>query len=244
MVDLVKVRKKAKEKKEKTAPTEPEPRGEPVFSGAPGSSPAIEHPATPENAGEDTGAPLSTGSPPSAPPSAPPSMDKIARFLETAGQRRTLKKAEEITVAAQLELLTFDMAGEHYAIDIDNVVELVTPRPITRIPNADPSIVGIFSLRGMIVTLIDARRRIGHGAGAAPDVEARIIVVQHGGENVGFLVDRVLRVVKIDADSVDPHPVVHASEQDDAVRGVFRREEMLTMVLNLEILLGGVAAWN
>lgn len=227
MVDLVKVRKKAKEKKEKKAEVL---REAPVLSGAPVSSPAVEVTVAPKSAGEDAGAPLNT--------------DKIARFLETAGQRRTVKRVEETQVAAQLELLTFDMAGEHYAIDIDSVVELVTPRPITRIPNADPSIVGIFSLRGMIVTLIDARRRIGHGAGAAPDVEARIIVVQHGGENVGFLVDRVLRVVKIDADSVDPHPVVHASEQDDAVRGVFRREEMLTMVLNLEILLGGVAAWN
>ena len=75
-------------------------------------------------------------------------------------------------------------------------------------------------------------------------MNARIIVVQHGGENVGFLVDRVLRVVKIDSDSVDPHPVVHASEQDEAVRGVFRHGETLTMLLNLETLLGGVAAWN
>jgi purine-binding chemotaxis protein CheW len=225
MVDLVKVRKKAKEKKEKK---------EKVLSGVPVSSPAPEVAAAPKSAGEDTGAPLS----------APPNTDKIVRFLETAGQRRTVRRVEETKVAAQLELLAFDMAGEHYAIDIESVVELITPRPITRIPNADSSIVGIFSLRGMIVTLIDARRRIGHGVADAPDENVRIIVVQHGGENVGFLVDRVLRVVKIDSDSVDPHPVVHASEQDDAVRGVFRHGETLTMLLNLETLLGGVAAWN
>lgn len=231
MVDLVKVRKKAKEKKEKKAE---------VLSGALVSSPAPEVAAAPKNAGEDTGAPLNTG----APLSAPLNIDKIARFLETAGQRRAIRKEAVEPAKAQLELLTFDMAGEHYAIDIESVVELVTPRPITRIPNADSSIVGIFSLRGMIVTLIDARRRIGHGVDDAPDENARIIVVQHGGENVGFLVDRVLRVVKIDSHSVDPHPVVHASEQDEAVRGVFRHGETLTLLLNLETLLGGVAAWN
>ncbi|MGZ5477630.1 MAG: hypothetical protein ACXWH1_14190, partial [Thermoanaerobaculia bacterium] len=76
MVDLVKVRKKAKEKKEKKAE---------VLSEAPVSSPAPEVTVAPKSAGEDTGAPLNT--------------DKIARFLETAGQRRTVKRVEETQVA-------------------------------------------------------------------------------------------------------------------------------------------------
>ena len=66
-----------------------------------------------------------------------------------------------------------------------------------------------------------------------------MIVVQHGGDLLGFLVDRVLRVVKVDAESVEPHPVAHASEQDESVRGVFRHGEALTMLIELDRVLNG-----
>ncbi|HUP44382.1 MAG TPA: chemotaxis protein CheW, partial [Thermoanaerobaculia bacterium] len=141
--------------------------------------------------------------------------------------------------------LAFTIAGEQYAIDIENVVEIVTPRPVTRVPNADPSVVGILSLRGTIVMLIDARRRLGHPAAAASGADARIIVVEQNADHVGFFVDRVLRVVKLDAAEVEPHPVVHSSEHDDSVRGVFRQDGALTILLDLsKLLFTTPSEWN
>jgi purine-binding chemotaxis protein CheW len=204
MVDLVKVRQKAKQKAESKKQKAEEP-----------SVPATQRPSDPAT--------------------------KIARFLETAGRRRVTQKQKATAAVAQLELLMFELAGELYAIDIEHVVEIVTPRPVTRVPNADASVVGIISLRGMIVTLIDARSRLRHRAAATPSgPDVRVIVVELAGENMGFVVDRVLRVVKIDADAVDAHPVVHTSEQEESVRGVFRHSDALTILLDLEKLLGVV----
>jgi purine-binding chemotaxis protein CheW len=204
MVDLVKVRQKAKQKAESRKQKAEEP-----------SVPATQRPSDPAT--------------------------KIARFLETAGRRRVTQKQKATAAVAQLELLMFELAGELYAIDIEHVVEIVTPRPVTRVPNADASIVGIISLRGMIVTLIDARSRLRHRAAATPSgPDVRVIVVELAGENMGFVVDRVLRVVKIDADAVDAHPVVHTSEQEESVRGVFRHSGALTILLDLGKLLGVV----
>ena len=167
--------------------------------------------------------------------------DKIARFLETAGQRRESgKKTVDEPAKEQIELLAFEIAGEQYAIDIEHLVEIVTPRPVTRVPNADPSIAGILSLRGMIVTLIDVRARLHHPPGEPKGEDVRVIVTDSGGESAGFVVDRVLRVIKVDAGSIDPHPVVHTSENDESVRGVFRNAGALTMLLDLEKLLGRV----
>ena len=209
MVDLVKVRKKAKEKAAEKA----EGRGQKAeVASAP---PATRQPGDPAN--------------------------KITRFLETAGKRRVTRKTEVAAKQTQLELLMFELAGELYAIDIEHVVEIVTPRPITSVPNADASVVGIISLRGMIITLIDARSRLRHRpAPGASGPDVRVIVVEIAGENMGFVVDRVLRVVKIEADAVDAHPVVHTSEQEDSVRGVFRHAGALTILLDLEKLLGVV----
>ena len=216
MVDLAKLRKKAKEKKERPQ--------------ASGLGPQEETPAEPSQAA------------PEAPPEVTP--DKIAAYLETAGEsQRKVDRAQE-TSGDEVELLTFVIAGEHYAIGIDDVVEIVTPRPVTRIPNADPSILGILSLRGAIVMLVDARRRLRHPPATESGADERVIVVQEDSENVGFIVDRVLRVVKIDAGSIGPNPVVHTSEQDDAVRGVFRHGGALTILLDLRKLILTKSEWN
>ena len=203
MVDLVKIRKKAKEKK----------------SGPPSSvaGPREEQPTT------DNREPTT----------------KLQRFLETAGKRRVIETRSTGEEKPELELLTFSIADEFYAIDINTVVEIVMVRPITRIPNADPSVVGIFSLRGAIVTLIDVRGRLGLRPGEGGGLDERVVVVQHAGENMGFIVDLVVRVVKVEADSLEPHPVVHASEQSESVRGVFRDAVGLTILIDLDRVLNG-----
>jgi len=138
--------------------------------------------------------------------------------------------------ADQLELLTFSIAGEQYAVDIERIVEIVTPRPATRIPNADPSVVGILSLRGTIVTLVDVRRRLRQRP--SPETpDTRIVVIDYRNETVGFVVDRVQRVVKLARSAVEPHPVVHSTELEESICGVFRAGGALTILLDLDKLL-------
>jgi len=235
MVDLVKIRKKAKKKEEAAAAAEP-PAAEPQPP-APASQSA---PQSPPPAAPDPRADESSPAPqPAAEDLAPHAVSKLERFKEEAGRRRDVERRDEIVSSdgAQLELLTFSIAGEQYAIDIEQIVEIVTPRDITRVPNAEQSIAGIISLRGTIVTIIGVRARLRHPAAPAATPDTRIIVVSHRGETLGFEVDRVSRVVKIAPESVEPHPVVHASEQSDAIRGVFRHANALTILLDLDKLL-------
>src|SRR6266542_2998277 len=211
MVDLVKIRKKAKSKAEGREQKAEVISAEPV-------------------------APLPEPIPPPPPEEVSP---KLEKFKETAGTKREgfVEEAEEVAAAAQVELLTFILAGEQYAVDIEHIVEIVTPRAITRVPNADQDIVGIISLRGTIVTVLDTRRKLRHRPGNGSHPDRRIIVVEKGGETLGFEVDRVLRVVKADPGAIEPHPVVHASEQHEAIRGVFRHADALTILLDFDKLL-------
>jgi len=219
MVDLVKIRKKAK-KKEEVEPS----------SGGQAPSP-VPDPVPAPIEDEDRRGRLSS------------TENKLEKFKEEAGRRRESAEtaAAGTTNTQQLEVLTFVIAGENYAVDIERIVEIVTPRPVTRVPNADRSIVGIISLRGTIVTLLDVRARLRHTrADDTPDT--RIIVVDLLGEPVGFEVDRVLRVIKLEAGTVEPHPVVHASELDESIRGVFHHAGALTILLDFDKLLGLVHA--
>ena len=217
MVDLVKIRKKKAKAREaeQAPPPEPPPSPEPV---APSPSPPDSRQPTPDTP--------------------TPSTPKLEKFKATAGQRREgfFEREDETTSAEQVELLTFIIAGEQYAVSIEHLVEIITPRDATQVPNADPTIVGIISLRGTMVTVIDVRRKLRHPP-AARGNDTRVIVVERAGEVLGFEVDRVLRVLKVDSAAVEPHPVVHSSELTEAVRGVFRQANALTILLDLDKLL-------
>lgn len=231
LVDLVKIRKKAKKNSEL-------PAGEtPAASTSVQPDPQTDsqaHPGVIRDEKPDTSMAAAMAEPPVV---APPSGSKLDRFKEAAGRRRDIAAAQEETVEEErLELLTFVVAGEQYAVEIEKIVEIVRPRPVTHVPNSDESIVGIVSLRGTIVTLLDVRQKLRHST-RLEGGDPRIIVVDRVGEIVGFEVDRVLRVVKIVRESIEPHPVVHASEQDEAVRGVFRQGTALTILLDLDKLL-------
>lgn len=212
MVDLVKLRKKAKKQ-------------------------GTVHSAQGTVAAE----PVSEPPPPTPDSQLPtPVPDKLSRFMQEAGKlRETVEEEAQVEQAAdssQLELLTFLIAGELYAVDIERIVEIVRPRPVTRVPNAEESIVGIVSLRGTIVTLIDVRSRL-RQAKTEETPDTRVIVVDQQGETIGFEVDRVQRVVKIGRNDVEPHPVVHASEADNSIQGVFRHTGALTILLDFDKLL-------
>ena len=221
MVDLAKIRKKAK----KGTGTAAVPAAEQAASPPPPPAPPApesggEDAAT--SAGEDAGAPVA--------------VTKLDKFKEQAGLRREIIAAKIAEREQQLELLTFIIAGEQYAIEIERIVEIVTQRPITRIPNADRSVVGIISLRGTVVTLVDVRNMLRHGS-APSGADTRIVVIDLRNEIVGFVVDRVLRVVKIAPGEVEPHPVVHSTELEESIRGVFRTSGALTILLDLDKLL-------
>jgi purine-binding chemotaxis protein CheW len=220
MVDLVKIRKKAKSRE-----ATPRETAEPAH--------AAETPMVPEpESSTHVSAPAGVAAP------APVTSAKLDQFRETAGQRRDgfLASENEAASVETIELLTFLIAGEQYAVGIDHLVEIIKPRDATGVPNSDATIVGIISLRGTIVTVIDVRRKLRHPP-AGRENDARIIVAERGSETLGFEVDRVLRVLKVPASSIEPHPVVHLSELTEAVRGVFRHGDALTIFLDLDKLL-------
>lgn len=232
-------------------PSKPKPEPKPKPKPKPGPAPAAKRPPDREQppvrahgvAPEFAPAP---GSPvPAAaaePPRASAARDRLGEFKETAGTRRegtarTDGAVAALTSAPLLELLSFTLAGEQYAIEIERIAEIISPRPATAVPNAPASVVGIISLRGTIVTMLDLRRQLGHASEYLVGPETRTIVVEDGGGMAGFVVDRVLRVVKIDPSQIQSHPIVSPAEQTDAIRGVIQQGAVLTIVLDVERLL-------
>jgi purine-binding chemotaxis protein CheW len=66
-----------------------------------------------------------------------------------------------------------------------------------------------------------------------------VFILEHAGEFIGLLVDRVLDIVEITREQIAPPPPNLKGLHAKYVSGVFRNEEMLVAILDTEQLLAG-----
>ncbi len=135
--------------------------------------------------------------------------------VHTRTERRAARRAGE--GGRRIEYLAFRLAGESYAVQIADLAEILKPPPITEVPRAPWAVLGLVSVRGRLVTVIDLRRRlhIARASGdsvAALDPKARILLTDVGsGEQIGLLVDEVQEVWRLAPEQI---------ESPDALGGV------------------------
>ena len=66
------------------------------------------------------------------------------------------------------EILTFALGGDAYGVPLTQVLEILGVRAITRVPRSPSDVVGVCTVRGELVTVIDTRRRLAPLAPRAP----------------------------------------------------------------------------
>lgn len=132
--------------------------------------------------------------------------------------------------------VTFSLADETYAIDVLQVQEVLKLTEIAPVPGVPDYILGIINLRGDVVTVIDARRRMGLPE-RQPDDASRIVIIDVNNQNVGILVDSVAEVVQISPDEIDPAPAVGSDQSSRFILGVTSTKDGLTILISLEKLL-------
>ncbi len=136
-----------------------------------------------------------------------------------------------------LQLVSFEVGGEEFAIDILAVQEINRMMDITRAPHSPPEVEGVINLRGRIIPVLDLRRRFGMETREF-DQDSRIVVVEVAGRVLGFIVDRVHEVLRISKNIVEPPPAMITSVNSDFISGVGKLEDRLLILLNLNKLFG------
>lgn len=134
-----------------------------------------------------------------------------------------------------LQLVSFEVGKEEYAVPILSVQEINRMMQITRVPQSPPFVEGVINLRGKIIPVIDLRKRFGLSKLENSD-DVRIIVVEIASRVIGFTVDRVNEVLRINANIVEPAPAMVSGIDTDYVQGVGKLDDRLLILLNLEKL--------
>ncbi|GAA4033805.1 chemotaxis protein CheW [Sphingomonas rosea] len=145
----------------------------------------------------------------------------------------------------ELQVVTFGLDAETFAIPVTLVREILDYREPFRIPNGPGFMLGLTDLRGEGVTTVDLRLRLGMPA-AVPSLSTRILVVDVPlGARVltlGLVVDRVLDVSTVDTAQIGPAPDVGTRWASDYIAGVARRAEGFVVFIDMGRIFSDVEA--
>lgn len=152
------------------------------------------------------------------------------------GAAKDLLGGSREPIEMQRELLVFGLDRAAYAVSVEHVREIVRMRELTPIPRAPAWLLGVVSLRGEIVEVLDLRRRLGLGA-STPDRSNRIVVLHGDVDRVaGLLVDSVSEVHRVPEEAILPAQGLDLA----SVGEICTRGDEFVSILDLDRVLGVV----
>jgi purine-binding chemotaxis protein CheW len=129
-------------------------------------------------------------------------------------------------------ILTFKLNNHRLALELTNVQEVLLGQVARKVPLAPPSIEGLFSLRGQIITSIDLAKKIDDIFDSDEDKKSHIILKEND-ELLALLVNEVEEVVEIESSAIEPIPVNLRKNWEKWSRGVVRIDDDIILVLDV-----------
>lgn len=145
----------------------------------------------------------------------------------------------------ELKLAGFYVGPGLYGIDIMRIKEVIQAAPyrVRPVPQAPAIVEGVIQLRGVVIPVVDLRRRFGVDVDPAIAHLNKLIIVSVSGRIAGLKVDRVVGELRAPARSLRPAPSMLRGDvgdvADDIFAGVSRVGDEMVFVINLDGLLGG-----
>jgi purine-binding chemotaxis protein CheW len=145
----------------------------------------------------------------------------------------TIASTEEV-----LQLVTFTLNDEEYAVDILSVQEINRITEITQVPNSPDYVDGVINLRGKVIPVINMRQKFGLSDKASDDT-SRVIIMDIQGVTNGLLVDSVSEVLRISSNIVEPPPALSSATHSKFIKGIAKMENRLIVLIDINKLMGG-----
>ena len=137
----------------------------------------------------------------------------------------------------ELEVLEFNVCGNSYGINVAKIKEIIPYQPVTPVPNAHPSIEGIFMPRDIMITAIDLRNCLQRGASEPGGL---FIITNFNNLDIAFHVDEVVGIHRVSwAEIIKPNVTV-ASTDVSISTGIIKIENKLIIILDFEKILSDI----
>jgi len=142
---------------------------------------------------------------------------------------RKAEKTEEI-----IEILTFTLMKQEFAFRVSQLDEILRSLWITKIPQIPRYVIGVTSLRGKVIPIIDLKLKLSLSEHDADDRKGKLLIVKGPKGPIGVTVDRVIGVVRIGESQILPPPS-HLSEAElKFIEGIAVVDKRFVSIINME----------
>lgn len=137
----------------------------------------------------------------------------------------------------KLEILLFSLGtSEVFGINVFKVREVCKTPPITRTPNMPHGMEGVISLRGRIVPVVNLSNIV-HIETTSENPGSAMLVMEYSRRVLGFLVDDVDRIIRVEWSDVKPPEALLTGEHGMITAITHLEDGKLVSILDVEEIL-------
>lgn len=138
---------------------------------------------------------------------------------------------------AESQYVVFKLNKGEFGIDIMNVKEIGPYEDSISIPNTPDFIEGVINHRGNVIPIVNLKKRFLLGE-VEITKDTRIIVINLGEKEIGFIVDEASETVRLNDEQIDPAPSFIGGVDKKYITGVGKLDEKrLLILIDLEKIL-------
>ncbi len=141
------------------------------------------------------------------------------------------------SLADSIEVLTFNLHDETFALEAGLVREVLDVATETAVPGAAPFVSAVINFRGRVIPLVDLRLAFGLER-AQTTIDSRVVVIEYplGGDPtlIGLRADKVHEVTTIARADTEQAPRVGLRWRSDFIRCLARRGGDVIVVPDLD----------
>jgi purine-binding chemotaxis protein CheW len=133
-----------------------------------------------------------------------------------------------------IEILTFTLMQQEFAFRVSQLDEILRYQWTTKIPQIPPYVIGVTSLRGKVIPIIDLKLKLSLTEHSPDNNKGKMLIVKGPKGPIGVTVDRVIGVVRIEESQILPPPS-HLSEAElKFIEGIAVVEKRFVSIINME----------
>lgn len=129
----------------------------------------------------------------------------------------------------ELEILVFELGEQRYGVNVAKVREVIEPGKVTSLPESHPAVLGVFQLRESVIPLIHLPRSL-NKADEVDLAAGKIIVMEFNDARVGFFVDTVEQIYRVNWKDVAAMPDMEGVHEAPLTSIVHIKGDMILML--------------
>lgn len=142
----------------------------------------------------------------------------------------------------ELQLASFRLGNNHFAVDIMRIKEIVLPQPLAGMPRASQVLDGMINLRGTVIPVINLRSRFGMEQRFAGS--GKLMIISVAGRPVALAVDDVEEVISVPVRTIVPPPEIAEGVGGEYLIGVCLVNAILYLILDIDTLFSPAERWE